>query len=112
LILGPRQLDVIEQILSSLYSSTINQCELRILLYQSYAPFIVGKLGDRSKMLREKYSLHTLTIHPTCAPHSTERVLLIQSSSMDKILSCLKEIFLNINQNPYEGDDMLLYDET
>ena len=96
----------------SLSSSSINQCELRILFHQSYAPFIFGKLGDRSKMLREKYSLHTLTIHPTCAPHSTERVLLIQSTSVDKILSCLKEIFLNINENSYEGDDILLYDET
>jgi hypothetical protein len=109
--LGPRHLDVIEEILLNLYSSSINPCELRILLHQSYAPLILGKLGDRAKILREKYSLQSLTIHPTCAPHSTERVLLIQSLSTDKIISCLKEIFISINQNPYEGDDILLYDE-
>jgi len=109
--LGPVHLEVIESILLNLYSSSLNQCELRILLHQSYAPLILGKLGDRAKILREKYSLHTLTIHPTCAPLSTERVLLIQSLSTDKIISCLKEIFNNINQNIYEGDDILFYDE-
>ncbi|CAF0903419.1 unnamed protein product [Rotaria sordida] len=110
-IIGPDYLDVIEKILCSIYSSSLNQCELRILLHQSYAPLILGKLGDRSKILREKYSLHTLTIHPTCAPHSTERVLLIQSLSPEKILSCLQEIFININQHTYDGDDILLYNE-
>ncbi len=111
LYLGPNYLDVIEKILLTLSSSSINQCELRILLHQSYAPFILGKLGDRAKILREKHSLHTLTIHPTCAPRSTERVLLIQSSSTEKIIACLNEIFININQNIYEGDDVLPYDE-
>jgi hypothetical protein len=111
LFLGPRHLDVIETILLTLYSSPINQCELRILLHQSYAPLIFGKLGDRAKILREKYSLHTLTIHPTCAPRSTERVLLIQSLSTEKILACLQEIFMNINQNIDEDDEILFYDE-
>ncbi|CAF4850600.1 unnamed protein product, partial [Rotaria magnacalcarata] len=46
---GPHRLDVIEQILSTVYSASLNQCELRILLHQSYAPLILGKLGDRSK---------------------------------------------------------------
>jgi len=109
--LGPQHLDVIGKILLTLYPSSINQCELRILLHQSYAPLILGKLGDRAKILREKYSLQSLTIHPTCAPLSTERVLLIQSLSTDKIISCLQEIFTNINQNIYEGDDILFYDE-
>src|SRR5579871_5405103 len=99
--LGPHHLDVIKQILLSLYSSSVNQCELRILLHQSYAPLIHGKLGVRSKILREKYSLHTLTIHPTCAPLSTERVLFIQSLSPDNLLSCLEEIFVYINQTTY-----------
>ncbi|CAF0766441.1 unnamed protein product [Rotaria sp. Silwood1] len=110
-IMGPHHLDVIEKILFSVYSSSLNQCELRILLHQSYAPLILGKLGDRAKILREKYSLHTLTIHPICAPHSTERVLLIQSLSPEKILSCLEEIFVNINQHTYDGDEVLLYNE-
>ncbi len=109
--LGPRHLDVIETILLNLYSSLINQCELRILLHQSYAPIILGKLGDRAKILREKYSLQSLTIHPTCAPLSTERVLLIQSLSMNKIIACLQEIFTSINQNIDEEDEILLYDE-
>ncbi|UJR35067.1 hypothetical protein I4U23_027843 [Adineta vaga] len=110
-ITGSRQLDVIENILSTLYSLPLNQCELRILLHTSYAPLILGKLGDRSKMLREKYALHTLTIHPTCAPLSTERVLLIQSSSYETIIACLQEILLNINQHIYDDDDLLFYNE-
>jgi hypothetical protein len=98
-------------ILINLYPPTVNQCELRILLHQSYAPIILGKLGDRAKILREKYSLQSITIHPTCAPLSTERVLLIQSLSTDKIIACLHEIFTSINQHTDEGDEILLYDE-
>lgn len=102
---------IIEQILSTLYSSSNSQCELRVLLHHSYAPLVVGKLGERSKMLREKYSLHTLTIHPTCAPHSTERVLLMQSLAAEKILACLEEIFTDIRRSTNEIDDLVLYDE-
>ncbi|CAF3305504.1 unnamed protein product [Rotaria socialis] len=110
---GFHQLSVIEQILSTVYSSSsLNQCELRILIHQPYAPLILGKLGDRAKLLREKYSLHMLTIHPTCAPHSTERVLLMQGLSLEKILSCLEEIFIHINQTTYHSDEILHYDET
>lgn len=104
-------MDVIEEILKNFYSSSQNQCELRILLHQSYAPIILGKLGDRAKILREKYSLHTLTIYPTCAPRSTERILLIQSSAIEKIIACLQEIFTNILQHNIEGEVILLYDE-
>jgi hypothetical protein len=95
----------------SLYPSSINECELRILLHQSCASLILGKLGVRSKILHEKHSLHTFTIYPTCAPKSTERVLLIRSLSHEKILSCLEEIFTDINQNTYEDDEILIYDE-
>ncbi|CAF0887117.1 unnamed protein product [Adineta ricciae] len=110
-ITGSQQLQVIENLLSTLYSSSLIPCEIRILLHISYAPLILGKLGDRSKILREKYALHTLTIHPTCAPLSTERVLLIQSSSCEKIMACLREIFASINEHVYDGDDLLLYNE-
>lgn len=109
--LGSRQLEVIENILLTLYPSPVNQCELRILLHQGYAPSIFGRLGDRAKLLREKYSLHTLNIHPTCAPRSTERVLLIQSLSPDKIISCLQEIFTNINQHSCDADEAMFYNE-
>jgi len=120
---GPRHLEVIESILSNLYSppatttttttttATANQCEIRVLLHQSYAPLILGKLGDKAKILREKYSLHTLTIHPTCAPLSNERVLLIQSLAIEKILSCLEEIFQIVQQNSCESEEILLYNE-
>ena len=104
--LGPRHLDVIEEILSKL-----SQCELRILLHVSHAPIILGKLGFRAKILREKYSLHTLTIYPSCAPLSTERLLLIQNSAIDKIIACLHEIFTSIHQHSVEGEEVLLYDE-
>jgi hypothetical protein len=72
---------------------------------------IVGKLGDRSKMLREKYSLHTLTIHPTCAPHSNERVLLVRGLVAEKILACLDEIFVNIQSCPSTDEQLIPYDE-
>lgn len=62
-------------------------------------------------MLREKYSLHNLTIHPICAPQSTERVVLIQSSTVEHILNCLKEIFETLTNNPHPTDQLIFYDE-
>lgn len=101
---------MIEEILTKV-SSGQNQCELRILLRQSHVPILLGKLGHHAKILREKYSLHTLTIYPTCAPLSTERLLLIQSSTIDQIIACLHEIFISIHQHTIEGEEILLYDE-
>jgi hypothetical protein len=46
---------VIEQILSQTN-------ELRILIHECYAPFIIGQLGSRAKMLKDKYSLTNIKV--------------------------------------------------
>ncbi len=46
---------MIEQILSQTN-------ELRILIHECYAPFIIGQLGSRAKMLKDKYSLTNIKV--------------------------------------------------
>jgi len=76
--------------------------ELRILIHEFYAPFIIGQLGSRAKLLKDKYQLTHIQIYPTCAPLSTERVLLLSGTKQDLIYECLKEIYLSICQTPIQ----------
>lgn len=76
--------------------------ELRILIHEYYAPFIIGQLGSRAKLLKDKYQLTHIQIYPTCAPLSTERILLLSGTKQDLIYECLKEIYLNICQTPIQ----------
>ena len=46
---------VIQQILSQTN-------ELRVLIHECYAPFIIGQLGSRAKMLKDKYSLTNVKV--------------------------------------------------
>ncbi|CAF0897077.1 unnamed protein product [Rotaria sp. Silwood1] len=75
--------------------------ELRVLIHESYAPFIIGQLGSRAKMLKDKYGLNNLKVYPTCAPLSTERVLLLSGSKYEQIIECLTEIHHNICQTSF-----------
>jgi hypothetical protein len=36
--------------------------ELRILIHECYAPFIIGQLGSRAKMLKDKYALTNVKV--------------------------------------------------
>ena len=84
---------IIQQILSQTN-------ELRVLIHECYAPFIIGQLGSRAKMLKEKYFLTNVKVYPTCAPLSTERILLLSGSKQEQIIECLTEIYLNMCQTP------------
>ncbi|CAF4063334.1 unnamed protein product [Rotaria sordida] len=75
--------------------------ELRILIHESYAPFIIGQLGSRAKMLKDKYALNNLKVYPTCAPLSTERILLLSGSKYEQIIECLTEIYHNMCQTSF-----------
>ncbi|CAF0926539.1 unnamed protein product [Didymodactylos carnosus] len=105
-ISGENHLDVIEEILSIDCSHENDICKLYVLIHQSYAPFIIGKLGDRSRMLKDKYLLDTIKVYPSCCPRSTERVLYLHGSK-STILNCLDEIYYNINETPLKGLKML-----
>jgi hypothetical protein len=51
-------------------------------------------------MLKDKYTLTNIKVYPTCAPLSTERILLLSGSKYEQILECLTEIYLNMCQTP------------
>lgn len=36
--------------------------ELRVLIHECYAPFIIGQLGSRAKMLKDKYLLNDVKV--------------------------------------------------
>jgi hypothetical protein len=89
------------QQLTSIIEQILTQTnELRVLIHECYAPFIIGQLGSRAKMLKDKYGLINVKVYPTCAPLSTERVLLLSGSKYEQIIECLTEIYLNMCQTP------------
>ena len=45
--------------------------------------------------------LYFCKVYPTCAPLSTERVLLLSGSKHKQIVECLEEIYLNMYQTPF-----------
>ena len=46
---------IIEKIVSQTH-------ELRVLIHEPYAPFIIGQLGSRAKVLKDKYELTNLKV--------------------------------------------------
>ncbi|UJR10734.1 hypothetical protein I4U23_014923 [Adineta vaga] len=88
----------VQQLTSIIEQILCQTNELRILIHECYAPFIIGQLGSRAKMLKDKYSLTNVKVYPTCAPLSTERILLLTGTKYEQIIECLTEIYLNICQ--------------
>lgn len=87
------------QQLSSIVEDILSHTnELRVLVHECYAPFIIGQLGSRAKALKDKYALTNLKVYPTCAPLSTERILLLTAAKYEQIIDCLAEIYLNMCQ--------------
>ncbi|CAF1109506.1 unnamed protein product [Adineta ricciae] len=89
----------VQQLTSIIEEILCQTNELRVLIHECYAPFIIGQLGSRAKMLKEKYGLTNVKVYPACAPLSTERILLLSGSKCEHIIECLTEIYLNICQS-------------
>ena len=107
----------VQQLASLIEPVLLSSQELRVLVHEFYVPLIIGQLGSRARMLKEKYSLTNIQverssslecgmwmmdfqIYPTCAPLSTERVLLLSGTPHQQILRCLTEIHFNLSQTP------------
>ena len=88
----------VQQLTSIVQEILCQTNELRVLIHECYAPFIIGQLGSRAKMLKEKYGLTNVKVYPTCAPLSTERILLLSGSKCGQIIECLTEIYLDVCQ--------------
>ncbi|CAF1083120.1 unnamed protein product [Rotaria magnacalcarata] len=114
----------VQQLTSVIQQILLQTNELRVLIHELYAPFIIGQLGSRAKMLKEKYALNNLKVYPTCAPLSTERIILLSGSKQGKFIECLTEIyqtqcqtsFINLKQQtnfPYSPEfyDVSLVDD-
>jgi len=75
--------------------------ELRALVHTSQAGAIIGKGGDRVKELRVRHGLEVKVFTDTC-PNSTDRVILCRGEQR-AILSCLRDIFTQIEKIPPRG---------
>ncbi|CAF3315034.1 unnamed protein product [Rotaria sp. Silwood2] len=75
--------------------------ELRALVHTSQAGAIIGKGGERVKELRARHGLEVKVFTETC-PNSTDRVILCRGEQR-AILSCLRDIFTQIEKIPPRG---------
>ena len=52
----------VQQLASVIERILVDSNELRVLIHECYAPFIIGQLGNRAKMLKEKYTLTNVKV--------------------------------------------------
>ncbi len=52
----------VQQLASVIERILLQTNELRILIHECYAPFIIGQLGSRAKMLKDKYTLTNIKV--------------------------------------------------
>lgn len=53
----------VQQLASVIERILLDTNELRVLIHECYAPFIIGQLGNRAKMLKEKYTLTNIKVN-------------------------------------------------
>merc|ERR1711981_9302 len=71
-------------------------CEIKILLWEKYAPALIGKKGAVINALREKHgSLCTIQIYSKPCPQSTDRVCRI-GGSRSTVMAIISDIFETI----------------
>lgn len=52
----------VQQLTSVIERILVDTNELRVLIHECYAPFIIGQLGNRAKMLKDKYTLTNVKV--------------------------------------------------
>ncbi|CAF0778092.1 unnamed protein product [Didymodactylos carnosus] len=87
-------MEILSEVMPLILSSQTN--ELRILFHEIYIPYIIGKGGERSNYLKEKYQLNQIKIYSQSCPKSNERILSLSSQKDEYIICCLQEIYQNI----------------
>ena len=53
----------VQQLASVIERILVETNELRVLIHECYAPFIIGQLGNRAKMLKDKYALTNIKVN-------------------------------------------------
>ncbi|KAM7533940.1 hypothetical protein Aperf_G00000106822 [Anoplocephala perfoliata] len=65
--------------------------DLRVLIHQSVAGFIIGKGGERIRDMRQKHQMRVIKVYQMLAPNSTDRVVQLIAEP-ENAIQCMQEI--------------------
>lgn len=89
-----------------------NNNEIRLLIPQYNISFIMGKLGETSRLLTKRFQLDQIKVFTNLCPKSDERILLIIGQQRNLIKDCIEEIYFNLeekNRNNLENSNIRFY---
>jgi hypothetical protein len=69
-----------------------------MLIPQYNISFIIGKLGETSRLLIKRFELDQMKVFINLCPKSDERILLINGKQRNLIRDCIEEIYYNIEE--------------
>ena len=69
-----------------------------MLIPQSNISFIMGKLGETSRLLIKRFQLDKIKTFLSPCPKSDEKILLINGKRRNLIKECIEEIYFNIEE--------------
>lgn len=65
--------------------------DLRVLIHQSVAGYIIGKGGERIRDMRQKHQMRVIKVYQMLAPNSTDRVVQLIAEP-ENAIQCMQEI--------------------
>lgn len=65
--------------------------DIRVLIHQSIAGFIIGKGGEKIRDMKQKHQMRVIKVYQMLAPGSTDRVVQLIAES-ENAIQCLHEI--------------------
>jgi len=89
-----------------------NNNQIRMLIPQYNISFIIGKLGETSRLLAKRFQLDQIKVFVNLCPKSDERILLINGKQRDLIRDCIEEIYYNIeekNKKNFTNENIQFY---
>jgi hypothetical protein len=98
LTLNASNLDQFAYAFNTFWNLLPNNTELRLLIPQYNISFVMGKLGETSRLLAKRFQLDQIKVFTNSCPKSDERILLISGKQRDSIRDCTGEIYYNIEE--------------
>ena len=80
--------------------------ELRLLIPQYNISFIMGKLGETSRLLTKRFQLDQIRVFPNSCPKSDERILLLSGKRRELVRKCIEEIYSNIEERNQQNESI------
>jgi hypothetical protein len=80
-----------------------NNNELRLLIPQYNISFVMGKLGETSRLLAKRFQLDQIKVFTNSCPKSDERILLINGKRRELIRDSIGEIYYNIEERNHQN---------